>query len=260
MARIGLLTMKLTHTKIKAAQPERVARDVMFARRAAGEGGAMKRDTLPSTLLHGTSTAAIDAMLRDGILPRGKTGRDNYRHSVGSNPRSVYLSTCYALHFAYNAAGPGADPVVVEVDVASLPEGAGKWHALHADEDALEQANRGRDDLPADWNMKRRTTWYRQRAHMYRAIDSLNVMGTCAYRGTIPAGAILRYCIVPRDRVMRLILAAFDPLICIDNFRIIGERHAQFHRWLMGDDDVCEAAPGLTREGFTVISNKRIAA
>src|SRR5262245_7314903 len=129
-------------------------------------------------LYHGTAERHLHKILKDGIRPRGAQ-RGNWKHSVESNPRCVYLTTAYPLHFAGAAVDPNAENdrlTVIEVDTSKLFIGD-----LLPDEDFLEQATRKSGPAPIDKDMKYRTRWYRKRAHEYQQhwVTSIKYLGTC---------------------------------------------------------------------------------
>lgn len=203
---------------------------------------------MPIKLYHGTSAAALADIAANGIKPRGKDGkRDNWKHTVGSNKSCVYLTDSYAFYFAYCAAQEGEDLALIEVDVDHV------W--LQADEDALEQGLRGHDNLPADWDMKRRTIYYRSRAHLYSGSISLEALGTCGHRGIIQPSQLRRVVTVKAEQVIGLVLGAFDPVISLLNYKLLGARYRQGVRWFFGDEPTCDANPSLTREGITVYAS-----
>lgn len=200
-------------------------------------------------LYHGTSEAALDEIRQHGVAPRGgDRKRNNWKHTIGSNPKAVYLSKCYALHFASQASNDKENAAIIEVDLDALNQ----WQ-LHADEDAIEQSNRGRDDLPKDWDIKRRTIYYRTRAHHYDYEQSLRVMGTCGHRGVVPVSALRRVAILTPQAVIKFILQACDPLIAIINYQIMGKQHQKFHEWLFDANDDPQFSH-LDREGLSVIN------
>lgn len=146
-------------------------------------------------LFHGTSERRLAAILAHGLLPRGRR-RGNFSATVESNPRAVYLTDAYALHFAYCASRGQTPGVIFEIDAARL-----NVDRLRADEDVIEQANRGRDDLPRNWDMRRRTRHYRKLAERDdRWRESLAAMGTCQHYGAISPAAIRRYAVIEWSR------------------------------------------------------------
>jgi methionyl-tRNA synthetase len=72
-------------------------------------------------LYHGTDGRNIRRILRDGIHPRKITRKNNWGHSVPSNPHAVYLTTAYAGYFAMLASKSGLLGIV-EVDSDKLDE------------------------------------------------------------------------------------------------------------------------------------------
>lgn len=202
-------------------------------------------------LYHGTTATALASIAAHGIKPRGKANKtNNWKHTVGSNQDTVYLTDSYAFYFAWCAAARRRDDLaLVEVDCDGLRAN------LQADEDAVEQSNRGRDGLPADWDMKRRTIYYRSRAHLYSAAQSLEVLGTCGHRGTVPVSALRRIVTIKHEECLRLILQGFDPSISTLNYKILGAQYRQGVRWFFDDEPVCEKNPSLTRDVITVYDN-----
>ena len=188
-------------------------------------------------LYHGTTEAALPSIMTHGIKPRGGGKKNNWRHTVGSNPKDVYLTVAYPLHFAMSAGGEKSNLALLEIAVSRLE----LWR-MHADEDALEQVYRGHDELPESWDMKRRTMYYRRRNRMYGHEPSLGTLGTCGHFGTVPAPAITRVCNIPSGAVAELILRGQDPTISVMNYMILGARYRAFVAWMFGD---CDEVPGL---------------
>lgn len=203
----------------------------------------------PTLLYHGTSSTKLKNILESGVLrPRGANSHGNWKGTVKSNANTVYLTTAYPLHFASVAASEdGSEAVVLELRVAAIESN------LHADEDAAEQVYRGKDGLPSGWDMKRRTIYYRSRAHLFHWTASVAVLGTCGHQGPIPLSAVSRVATVSKDALVRLIIAGFDPTISILNYMLLGKQYEQGVRWLFGDEADCAVNPKLTREGIQTI-------
>lgn len=182
-------------------------------------------------LYHGTSSSVIDSILKTGIKPRAVTKRDNWKKTVSSRATSVYLTAAYPLHFA--SATNDGDLAVLEIDRSMLDP-----LKLHADEDAIEQSHRGSDSLPSDWSIKRRTIYYRSRAHLFSGEDSLRVMGTAAYDGAIPPKAFTRLALIPQSSLADLIMMGHDPMISIGNYKFMGGKYRAFVAWIFGDREV----------------------
>jgi hypothetical protein len=185
-------------------------------------------------LYHGTSRKYLDKILKEGLKPRGKKGTNNWKHSVGSNPNTVYLTNAYAIYFAHVASDDDEDDMVVlEIETAKLNP-----FLLMPDEDFLEQVTRSGGPAPRDKSMKYRTMWYRRRlkAFQHLWLDSINELGTCGYFGNIPVAAMTRYSIIPNNRRAELIVAGVDPQISIQNYFICGDRYRNWTRWAFGDE------------------------
>ena len=185
-------------------------------------------------IYHGTAERHLESIIKNGIKPRGKTKEGNWHHSVTSNPRAVYLTTTYALHFAGNACQMPPKVarermVVLEIETDLLSP-----FMFAPDEDFLEQATREVDYVIQDqhgnempkWsdskngkgNMIERTMWFRKRAlpdfsHLWE--KSTEHMGTCCYYGTIEPYSIKLWAFVPRSSPID---CASDPTVSPLNY------------------------------------------
>ena len=182
-------------------------------------------------LYHGTNEAAARKALIHGIRPRGRTGKNQWKHTVGSNPSVVYLTETYAGYFAGNAARGNQKWGIIEVDTDKLD-----LNLMRPDEDCLEQATRQQKDaIPGD--MIQRTMAIRDRldefAHLW--IKTLEMMGNCGYKGTIPVAAIRRIAIYDPKSNPMITLACSDPTITIMNHTFCRNKYLMLTRWLMGE-------------------------
>lgn len=217
-------------------------------------------------LYHGTAARHLNAILKDGIRPRGRNGRHNWKHTVESNPDFVYLTNAYGLHFAHNGTPvDGGELAIIEIDTVHLNP-----FCLHPDEDYLEQATRktiGGTGTPyptlcpapphglrdATKLMHWRTRWYRKRLRTFRDSWelSLNGMGTCTHEGVISPEAITQIVTMPVERCFDfMIFCGLDPQISVLNYRHVGARYRNSMRRLFGHggmerDDMDEAAATL---------------
>lgn len=180
-------------------------------------------------LYHGTSTAVLDKIMTEGIRPRKHTKMTNWKMSVESEPNSVYLSRALAPYFAMVAADSyGGQPVVLEVATSLLDP-----DLLMPDEDALEQGSRGLRPgqllYNPSTNMTARTLWYRKNAPRFAAaiprlwMRSVEVIGNCCYRGTIPSIAITGKRIF--ETTGAVLLEWGDPTISIIAYAVVGARY-----------------------------------
>jgi hypothetical protein len=197
----------------------------------------------PQFLYHGTTVSAAQRALEIGIRPRREHGRSNWKRTIESNPKTVYLTDAYPLYFAFNAAEhKQEEAAVLQIAVDRLDQ---LW--LVPDEDVLEQAGRGHDGITG--SMKKRTRFYRDRILDHLATDmwkhSLEAMGTCGSMKPIPPEAITRVAYVPQD-CRQLSMAACDAMIVLANYRFCGTKYRnltnrlfglpQVHDPLLGDD------------------------
>lgn len=216
----------------------------------------LNKTDLPTVLLyHGTSIRYLPSILKEGLQPSAKTGADNWKHTVTSNKKCIYLTNTYPLYFAFCAVDVGKkdeDLLLLEVAVSQL--------RLQADEDAIEQSMRGKyNELPEDWDIKRRTIYYRSRAHNYSWKTSLNFLGTCGHRGGIEFAQIKRAVIVTQEKNLSLIFeGSLDPMISVDNFSIYREKYQQSVRWLFDDAPQLDCAPMMNREGIHVVQPENL--
>lgn len=177
---------------------------------------------------HGTASRHLRSILSDGLNARNQTQVSNWEHSIPSNDNTVYLTNAYALYFAAQAAEHESDKLaVLEIDGDVLYESE-----LCADEDAVEQTTRGKDDLPRDWSIEQRTLYYRELAYAYHWDQSLKALGTCGYLDVIPPEAITRVALVEVKTYTRMVWAGYDPSIGILNYRICGGKYRFATRWL----------------------------
>lgn len=184
-------------------------------------------------LYHGTSEANLALILDCGIMPRSITTRSNWAHTVSSNENAVYLSNAYPLYFAKQACDTNERLVVLEVDTDLLDE-----TNLVADEDAVEQALRGRDDLPSSWNMVKRTQYYRDRIERYSYEQSLAALGSCAHLGVIPSQAITRVAYVSREAFGGMARCGYDPSISVLGYMAMGDSYRKSTAWLFNPEAV----------------------
>ena len=180
-------------------------------------------------LYHGTSATVARKAVTEGLKPRGKR-KSNWE--VASRNDLVYLTTAYAGYFA--AAASNKDLWgIVEVDSAKLDDAR-----FLPDEDFLEQATRTAEpDLPAR-SMKIRTKFYRTVLETYQKhwTMSLEHLGNCSYKGTIPPDAVTRVVLFDAEKSPEIASVFVDPCISILNYRFCGEKYRAMMGWLMGKD------------------------
>jgi hypothetical protein len=185
----------------------------------------------PEFLYHGTSERLLPSILANGLRPRGKGSKGNWKGTVESNPGCVYLTDAYPLFFATNCARKGERLAVIQLATDRLDNGR-----LVPDEDVLEQAGRGHDGIPGD--MRKRTRHYRARLSDFLFTEnwqtSLRAMGTCGYMGTIAPSAITRVALLDPREAGTLWLTASDAQICLANYRFCQTKYRNLTNRLFG--------------------------
>lgn len=186
-------------------------------------------------LYHGTSQRAASAAVVSGIHPR-KQRKGNWKHTVTSRSDAVYLTDAYAMYFAINAQKNQEEKVaVIEIDSSLL----NPW-LLAPDEDALEQINRGKDQLDPCLTMEQRTKIYRKQLHKYTGNSqweaSIKTIGNCCYLSSVPMAAITRIAIINVAQAPIYCMNCMDPTITIMNYQILGNKYRGLTKWLFGDD------------------------
>ncbi len=179
-------------------------------------------------LAHGTSATNLEAILRDGLVPRGD--HPSLWDACPSAPDRVYLSDAYAFYFAQHSAGAdeAEDLLVVEVEVP--------MESLLPDEDFLghitgppHELARSLPDLRErtlalrDWILEEPTD-----VQLDLTEGSLRYMGCAAHLGPIAPPCIRRLAKIPADQVTRIVLQEFDPVISPANYRFLGPTHRAF--------------------------------
>jgi hypothetical protein len=202
-------------------------------------------------LYHGASAKNLESIKSKGILPRKMIGgRGNWEHTVQSNPNAVYITNCYAWHFAGAASEFDETGIIYEIDDTLLLP----W-LLCPDEDVLEQGTRTvgpTKDNPnfaqTDWDMKKRTRHYRKLAREmpHLAKQSLDLMGTAAYYGPIPWNYITRYATIEWPKLNEVIKwRALDSSVSVANYRFLKSRHEALMRWFFKEPVTVEELDGF---------------
>jgi len=141
-------------------------------------------------LYHGTSFVHLENILRDGLQPRN-TLAGNWATTLNpSIPTCVYLSDSLAPYFALWCQPHDDHGLVIEIETDRLDP-----QQMVPDEDFLRAlfTITGEPILPFDDIAGWQENILEER---HRWSESLRLLGTCAYHGTIPPEAITRYAIV----------------------------------------------------------------
>lgn len=191
-------------------------------------------------LYHGTSESAWEGIRKEGIKPRGNSGSSNWKKSIESNPDTVYLTSTYPLHFAFNAIKGTSQhferAVIIEVET-DLLEGQ-----LVPDEDALEQvARHSSDGLPSNWSMVKRTRYYRSKVREYAdaGLDwewSLARLGTMGHIGAISPDDFTRVIVFDTKDEKEISFAGMDGSVSVMNFKFMGGFYRNLVNLLFGNE------------------------
>jgi len=169
-------------------------------------------------LYHGTGYINHDAIITNGIKPRGQ-GNSNW-HNLPSNSTMVYLCQSNPFYYGTNA-GDSKQVVVYEIDRNVLDP-----TRFYPDEDFLIQTK----------EIEKSVARYNLDVYQDLWESSLISMGTCAYQGIIPPSAISRYCVVDFDTRRTLSLNLSDGM----NYQNYMYRRDELHKdieWYFNDED-----------------------
>lgn len=213
---------------------------------------------IPSYLYHGTTSAAVDGILDDGLQPRDVTGASNWdERNVPSIPGHVYLTRLYAPHFADAAQTNGEPIAIVEIDIDVLNQDTD----LYPDEDFIEQSLRGGTvafgfdeivdvpdgvDIDLTGDMEERTSTIRENIDVFQSYWELSLLGSgnVSHRGAIPVEAISRVSVVDMPGAFRISILN-EP--SIPDTVIHAAKNELLTQWMMGEnvtaDDIVNATP-----------------
>lgn len=194
-------------------------------------------------LYHGTSARYEDAIRRDGLLPRNKTGNSNWDGDVISKEDLVYLTDAYPVYFALNAVDDKDDLLVVEVSVLES--------ALYPDEDFIANLlhNQHYPDIPL---RKINPTVVPQKYKKF-ALKSLQRNGVVATKSVSP-DRIKRFVRLRQSKFNnQLLTIGADAMPIPLNYRVLGGQYRAAMQALF--DSGLDAAVKVMREPFDRILN-----
>jgi len=191
-------------------------------------------------LYHGTSDKYLPKILKQGLKPRGRRN-GNWKHTILSNPRAVYMTVAYPLYYSLSAVNnlKTEKGMILEIDSDKLNP-----FKFAPDEDFLEQATRGqehwaeiRDMFAGEDQMNLMTAYFRDSletdwtdGETWR--KSIKGMGNCCYFDTVPVEAITRIAILPN--IHKHIMWS-DPTITLMNFYLMGDYYKALSGMVFGD-------------------------
>ena len=192
---------------------------------------------IPEFLYHGTSETAARAAISDGLKPRSAINRKgNWEHTIDSHPDCVYLTDIYSPYFAATSSYLDDKWAMTEIDVAKL-----KKSLFRPDEDCMEQGTRNMKNRfdGGKLTMTERTRYFRDHQDEYKSKWklTLEILGTCAYKGVIPPSAISRVAIYdPKNKPNGVItISTLDAMIVVGNHRFCYHRYKNLTRRMFGE-------------------------
>ncbi len=182
-------------------------------------------------LYHGTSLKHVEAILRDGILPRET--KPSVWEEYPSRNDCVYLTAAYPLFFAACAIDDRKTEklAVFEIETDKLVQSR-----FLPDEDCVAQALQDKSTRGEKAFQKlhfevqaRLEEW----APLWK--DSIEHLGNCCYRGPITPQAITRYAVLDLSQRFWLYDSMLGPMITFMNYKVMGDFYRQFVAWVFGD-------------------------
>lgn len=198
-------------------------------------------------LYHGTSSRHLDAIMSDGLAPRGE-GPSNWQ--AASSPDGVYLTNAYGMYFAQASRRKASeDLVIVEIDTDSLDASN-----LRADEDSAWSAWE-RGHISDRFAPPRGLDRYGQAMHFSENLGelsesgfgyetSLALLGNCSHVGHVPSDAISRVLRYSADEGAWWI-AFHDPVISPMNFVFNGPEYVATQLVVAGRLEEAKAVPQI---------------
>lgn len=188
-------------------------------------------------LYHGTNEANLSKIKLHGLRPRQR--RKSQWKEYPSRPDMVYLTTAYALYFALNSKGKSRY-MILEIESDELDQ-----NKFFPDEDFIAQKLAWQEKAKlSDIHLDIRDNL---EAYQQYWQDSIDGLGNCCYKGTIPFSAIKRICFLEPNTRMYIEIMAVDPAISILNYTLLGSKYRGLLAWLFGEQ---ELLPGSFSDSF----------
>ena len=152
---------------------------------------------------------------------------------VDFNPDMAYLTTTYALYFAYMTTNFETESqiAIIEIDTDKLD----KRKVYPYENFICDIVRRQNADFQPEEKNKKLHKYIRNNLEKYRGnwTESLKILGTVGYKGIIPPNAITRYAVFDLAKNSGVLaLSMMDPIICATNYALFGKFYRQFIAWL----------------------------
>jgi len=169
-------------------------------------------------LFHGTSAVYKDRILREGLLPRSRTGISNWSKQCGgrieSKPHLVYLTLSYPVYFALQAGEEADDLLILKVRV--------KGSELYPDEDFLAYIVKMQKKI--DVPLEEINPLVEPLKNKHMASMSLKHNGIAAVKKVTPR-RIIDHRTIQFDDWQTIMALGGDSMPTPMNFRVLGTRY-----------------------------------
>ncbi|MEM7202835.1 MAG: hypothetical protein AAF628_21430 [Planctomycetota bacterium] len=188
-----------------------------MASNATTRTSSFRNPNLPRRLYHGTHAGALDAILARGIEP----------YDPGDGHRVTVLSPTYPGQLAAAATPADGQALFVEIDTAALdvdqlyPDESLFLRALAQGQEASDEIRRRARQFAADY----RDSW----------IESLSLIGLCAYRAVVPIAAVTRWAVLDTQSRPWLAEHLLHQALSPAEHAVRAEYHRAAIAWLFGD-------------------------
>jgi len=200
-------------------------------------------------IYHGTSAAAVPCILKDGLQPRRISGVQPTSNDpiCQGHPDCVYLAYGYASFFAADKVGSDeGEAAILEIDSNLLNPGlflpddyvlgqllsGDPGRAHDSNEKIAAEARDGMTQLNSQWE------------------KSLELMGTCAYHGTVPPAAIKRVCYIDFLKMKpAMFFDITDIGVSVQAFSVCAAKYRMVDGWFWGGD---------VKFGYGLVSNQQL--
>ncbi len=167
------------------------------------------------TLYHGTSTKHMEGILKNGLLPRDKTGNSNWDGPVESKAGFVYLTTAYPVYFAFcTAKEENEDLLILRVKV--------KVADLYPDEDFVAMFYHTHFPRFQKMPLNEVNQYVDMETNKFLAQDSLNLNGKVAVKG-VPAKNITGHVVIPQKNLNAIMSLGGDSVPVPLAYRFMGD-------------------------------------
>lgn len=190
-------------------------------------------------LYHGTSEEHLEKIKFKGLQPRDETGISNWDDTIKSKSNLIYLTDCYAIHFACASVKEKSKSNLIVIKVEIDEED------LLPDEDFIAQVMVLQGSEIDLFELTERIDPF---AYKHHALDSLNGLGTVAIEEVRPE-QIIDFRVVTKEVWM-----GSDPSISLMNHSLCSRYYEKLNQYLFGEID---ELPEMGTEIISKLSEKK---